>query len=122
LKGNRTFVALPFYVGKREGKEADLSKPYLTYNEPSEHLELVDNRPILLDFYISNCELTSDGYKVRLSVDGKVVRTLSVWVPYYLYGLKAGKHTIRLELLDRSEKLVDGPFSDVSQTIHIQRS
>lgn len=120
LKGNRTFVAFPFYVGKREGNIPDLSKPYLTYNEPSDRMELTTDQPVLLDFYISNCELTSDGYRVRLSVDGKVTRMLTVWVPYYLYGLSKGKHTIRLELLDRNGKLVDGPFSDVSQTIHVR--
>ncbi len=119
LKGTRTFSAFAFYVGSEGGKTPDLSKPYLTYNEPSNRLHFSQGSPILLDFYISNCELTPDGYRVRLSIDGKTVRTLTVWVPYYLYGLPKGKHTIRLELLDRSEKLVDGPFSDISETIVI---
>ncbi len=117
LKGENTYAAMTFYVGGEEGTVPDLSKPYLTYNEPSSRMDLSQDQPILLDFYLSNCTLTSDGYKVRLSIDGKVQRTLTLWVPYYIYGLPKGKHTVRLELLGKNDKLVDGPFSDVQETI-----
>ncbi|HEY4255341.1 MAG TPA: hypothetical protein VGM34_03230 [Chlamydiales bacterium] len=120
LKGEKTFFATTFYVGTNEdAKTIDLSKPYITYNEPSSQMELSTEQPILLDFYLSNCELTSDGYRVRLSLDGNVHRILSVWVPYYIYGLSRGKHTVRLELIDKHDKLVDGPYSDVSETIMV---
>jgi hypothetical protein len=120
LKGEKTFFATTFYVGSDEGaKTIDLSKPYLTYNEPSSQMELSTDQPVLLDFYLSNCELTSDGYRVRLSIDGTVHRIFSVWVPYYIYGLSRGKHTVRLELIDKQDKLVDGPFSESEQTIMI---
>jgi hypothetical protein len=81
---------------------------------------LVEGRPILLDFYVSNTELSPDGYRVRLTVDGKVNRTLSFWQPYYIYGLKKGKHTVRLELLDPTGQLVPGMFNNVQQsfTVH----
>jgi hypothetical protein len=72
-----------------------------------------------LDFLISNCELTPDGYKVRLTIDGNVHRTLTSWQPYYIYGLSKGKHTIRLELLNKEEK-VPGSFNDVTRTIYVQ--
>lgn len=120
LKGDRTFFATYFYLGEKEGNpERILSQPYLTYNEPSERMKLVENQPVLLDFYISNCELTPDGYKVQLTVDGETKRTLASWQPYYIYGLKRGKHTIRLQLLDGRGKQVSGPFGDAQRTIHI---
>lgn len=120
LKGEKTFVAKNFYVGSQSGKPMmDLSAPYITYNEPSDQLYLVQDKPVLLDFYVSNTELSSDGYKVRLTIDGKVNRTLTAWQPYYIYGLKKGGHTIRLELLDGNGKLVPGAFNDVKQSITV---
>lgn len=120
LKGDKTFFVSTFYIGgKTSSLKYDFSKPYLTYNEPSNQFYLVEGKPVLLDFYVSNCELTTDGYKVRLTIDKKVNRLLTSWQPYYLYGLKKGTHTIRLELLNSSGKLVSGPFSDIEQTITI---
>lgn len=119
LKGERTFDSSYFYVGKEtNGASVDfLSRPYLTYNEPSDRMTLVENKPLLLDFYISNCELSADGYKVRLTIDGKIQRTFISWRPYYIYGLKQGKHTLRLELIDDKNKVVPGPYNDVQHTI-----
>src|SRR3989344_2655363 len=112
LKGGKTFFVSTFSLGQEAASgKYNISKPYLTYNEPSDQLYLLEGKPVLLDFYLSNCELTSDGYKVRLTIDGKVKRVLTSWQPYYLYGLKKGTHTVRLELINSTAKLVDGPFS-----------
>ncbi len=120
LKGDNTFAAISFFVGSEKNNPSmDLSQPYITYNEPSDQMPLRADKPVLLDFYVSNAELSPDGYKVRLTVDGKVIRTLTSWQPYYLYGLKSGRHTIRLELLDEANKLVPGMFNDVKQTISV---
>lgn len=91
LKGDKTYFVSTFNIGSSDEKSKfNLSKPYLTYNEPSGQQELTETMPVLLDFLVSNCELTSDGYKVRLIVDGTAIRTLSSWQPYYIYGLKRG--------------------------------
>lgn len=120
LKGEETFFATTFFVGSAEGSaQYDLSKPYITYNEPSNEMDLDASKPILLDFFVSNCELTSDGYKVRLIVDGNIVRTLTSWQPYYIYGLSKGKHTIRLELLNNQGKVLPGLFNDTERTIRV---
>lgn len=121
LKGENTFAVTQFYVGSmKNNPQIDLSKPYLTYNEPSPLMPLKTGKPILLDFYLANAELSPDGYKVRLTIDGKVNRLLTSWQPYYIFGMKAGRHTVRLELLDEQNKLVPGIFNDVSQTITIR--
>jgi hypothetical protein len=120
LKGDNTFVAIPFYIGDRkDNPDMDLSQPYITYNEPSNNMYLTENKPVLLDFYVTNAELSSDGYKVRLTIDGKINRTITSWQPYYIYGLKRGKHTIRLELIDEMGKVVPGIFNVVEETITI---
>jgi hypothetical protein len=71
---------------------------------------------VLLDFYITNCQLSKDGYKVRLTIDGSDQRILTNWVPYYLYGLSKGKHRIKLELLDEKNKVVPGAYATVERT------
>lgn len=121
LKGENAFQVTTFYIGSKEiGPEINLKKPFLTYNEPGGQIPLRAGQPVLLDFYVSNCELSSDGYKVLVTIDGKIKRTLVSWQPYYIYGLPAGKHTIRLQLMDPQGKQVSGPFNDVSRTIVVQ--
>jgi hypothetical protein len=119
LKGEKTFAAMTFYVGEKTKSKVDLSAPYITYNEPSNQMRLVEDKPILLDFYVNNAELSSDGYKVRLMIDGQTDRTITTWQPYYIYGLKKGNHTIKLELIDSKNKVVDGPFATASQKITV---
>ncbi len=120
LKGEGTFAEDYFFVGTREiDPNMDLRKPYLTYNEPSRLMHLEAKKPILLDFYITNAELSQSGYKVLLSIDEDFTKYLTTWQPYYIYGLKPGKHKIRLQLIDPDNRPVPGDFNDVTETIHI---
>lgn len=120
LKSANSFATGYFYLGDQtDNLKVDFSQPFLTYNEPSDQMPLSQDMPILLDFYISNCELTRDGYKVRLSIDGKGTRIITSWQPYYIYGLKKGRHTIRLELLGPGDKLVNGLFNRVERKITV---
>ncbi len=116
LKGDGCFAASYFYMGKEKGS-VDLSKPFLTYNQPVGSFEL--GKPVLLDFYISNCQLSKDGYKVRLTIDGSDKRLLTQWVPYYIYGLKHGTHIIQLDLLDQSGNILAPLFKDTERTITV---
>lgn len=121
LKGENSFFAIPFYLGRKTYQaDLDLNRPYLTYNEPSDQMPWTDQQPVFLDFCIRNCELTRDGYKVRLTIDQKISRLLTSWQPYYIYGLKRGKHSIRLELLDPKGALVPGIYNDVERSFFIQ--
>jgi hypothetical protein len=115
LKGDKAFAADTFYFKtKNKTPQVDLSQPYLTFNEPQGEYDATPVQPILLDFYITNCELSQDGYKVRATVDGKTSRILTQWTPYYLYGLDKGKHTVRLQLLDPENNAVPGAFNDIT--------
>jgi len=119
LKGPKSFASTYFYYGKTEQKSSvDLDKPYLTYNCPEGEFER--DQPVLLDFYLSNTQLSKDGYKVRLIIDGTDKRILTDWAPYYIYGLKKGSHSIKLELLDPSGKVLAPLFNDLQQTIVVK--
>lgn len=120
LKGERVFHSSFFYVGSYDERAGmDLSKPYVTYNEPSDQFTLVEGKPVLLDFCLTNCELSQDGYKVRVTIDGKSTRILTSLQPYYIYGLKSGEHTIRLELINAQNVRVPGIFNDNERTINV---
>ncbi len=119
LKNPKCFAAIYFYFGKAEQTPSvDLDKPYLTYNCPEG--EFQSDEPILLDFYLSNTQLSKDGYKVRLTIDGSDKRILTEWAPYYIYGLKKGSHSIKLELLDPSGKVLTPLFNDLEQKISVR--
>lgn len=120
LKTDNSFATTIFYFQKKKENPAfNLNTPYLTYNEPQGSFKS-GKKPVLLDFYIQNCQLSKDGYKVRLTIDGENMRILTQWIPYYIYGLQKGTHTIRLELLDMKNKLVPGMFNDFKQQIEIK--
>jgi hypothetical protein len=119
LKGDGCFASRVFYFQSEEDNlNVDLKAPFLTYNEPFGNLS--SKKPILLDFYISNCELSKDGYKVRLTIDNTITRILTAWTPYYIYGLKQGKHTVRLQLLDSQDAQVPGVFNDVKRAFNVK--
>ncbi len=118
IKGSKSFIASMFYYQKKEESKIDLSEPFLTYNTPQGRYES-DDRPILLDFYINNCTLSKDGYKVKITINNANQRFLYSWTPYYIYGLKSGQHTIRLELLSPQNTIVPGVFNAVERTFFI---
>jgi hypothetical protein len=123
LKGDNCYDMHVFYYKViKDNPQMILDGPYLTYNEPQGEFTVnkTNPQPILLDFYIHNCELSKDGYKVRLTIDNSNQRTLTSWQPYYIYGLKKGMHHIRLELLDPQNLVLPGLFNDVERTIVIK--
>jgi hypothetical protein len=113
IKNTESFASTYFYVNSTKPKiNQDLDAPYVTYNEPSGYLRLKEDHPVLLDFYLSNCELSNDGYKVKVTIDKKIERILTKWTPYYIYGLKKGKHELKLELMNKNDRRVDGVFNE----------
>jgi hypothetical protein len=122
LKGDNCYDMHVFYYRIiKDNPQMIVDGPYLTYNEPQGEFtyDKKNPKPILLDFYITNCVLSKDGYKVRLTIDDSNQRTLTSWQPYYIYGLKRGTHRIRLELLDEKNRRVPGLFNDVERSISV---
>ncbi len=124
LKGKNSYKTSFFNVGKNSKKglpSFDLSKPFITYNEPRG--EFSGKNPLLLDFLVNNIQLSNDGYKVRVIIDKKDMRILTQEIPYYIYGLSPGSHTIELQLLDSHNKVVPPPTEKLEikpQKISIQ--
>jgi hypothetical protein len=100
----------------------DKSKPLLTYSRPKGEYKGADAEAIMIDFWLSNAKLQGDGgeYRVRYSVDGGEAKYLDKWEPIWLTGWAAGKHTLKLELVDKSGNVVDnGGYNSTSRDITV---
>ncbi|MGI4740533.1 MAG: hypothetical protein ACRYG7_35625 [Janthinobacterium lividum] len=96
----------------------DTKAPALFYSRPKDTYAGNDAKKIMLDFYLVNTTLASDGNKVRATINGTEFM-LDQWLPYMMEGLPAGQATIKLELLDSSGTLIPGPYNSVTRTITV---
>lgn len=127
--GGNTNAAAPA-PAPREGKDfatskagdVDPAKPLLTYSRPKGEYKGEDADPIMIDFWLTNAKLKGDGgeYRVRYIVDDDEPRFIDKWDPIWLSGWTSGKHTVRIELLDKDQKPVDnGGYNTTTRTITV---
>lgn len=115
-----------------EGKEmqnstagaVDPTKPLLTYSRPKGEYKNADADPIMIDFWLANAQLKGDGgiYRIRYSVDGGAPQYIDKWAPVWLSGWTAGKHTIKLELVDEDGSVIDnGGYNSTTREITVTK-
>ncbi len=115
-----------------EGKEipastagkVDPAKPLLTYSRPKGDYKGTDADAIMIDFWLANAKLTGDGgeYRVRYSVDGGEAKYVEKWGPIWLSGWTAGKHSVKLELVDKDGNVVDnGGYNSTTREITVTK-
>ncbi len=114
----------------REGKDVaaskagdvDPAKPLLTYSRPKGEYKGEDADPIMIDFWLTNAKLKGDGgeYRIRYIVDDDEPRFIDKWDPIWLAGWVGGKHSVRLELLDKDQRPVEnGGYNTTTRTITV---
>jgi len=114
----------------REGKDfapskagdVDATKPLLTYSRPKGEYKDADADPIMIDFWLSNAKLQGDGgtFRVRYAIDGGEAKFLDKWEPIWLSGWINGKHSVKLELVDKDGNLVDnGGYNSTTRDITV---
>jgi hypothetical protein len=104
------------------GGEVDAAKPLLTYSRPKGEYKDADADPIMIDFWLTGAKLKADGgeYRVRYIVDDGDAKFIDKWEPIWLSGWINGKHTVRLELLDKDGKPVEnGGYNTTSREITV---
>lgn len=128
--GNANMAANSNAAPPREGKDVasstasdvDAKKPLLTYSRPKGEYKGADAEAIMIDFWLSNAKLQGDGgdFRVRYSVDGGEAKFIDKWEPIWLKGWTAGKHTVKLELVDKDGKVVaNGDYNSTSREITV---
>jgi hypothetical protein len=101
-----------------KGGEADPTKPLLTYSRPKGEYKDAEADPIMIDFWLTNAKLRSDGgeYRVRYIIDDDEPQFIEKCEPIWLSGWLAVKHTVRLELLDKNDMPVaNGTFNTTTR-------
>ncbi len=120
----------PTPAAQREGKDVaqstagdvDRAKPLLTYSRPKGEYKAEDSDPIMIDFWLANGKLQGDGgeLRVRYFIDGGEAKYIDKWEPIWLSGWTNGKHTVKLELIDKNGNLVDnGGYNSTAREITV---
>jgi len=110
IKNGTAHVLKTFQIGDQPST-FDHSASHLFYSRPKGTYKGEDGKKILLDFYLINTKLAEGGNKVKVLIDG-VDFLLPTWQPYFVEGLAIGKHSFRIQLLDKEGNLIEGPFND----------
>jgi hypothetical protein len=116
----------------REGKDVSVStagdidrtKPLLTYSRPKGEYKGADADAIMIDFWVTNAKLKADGgdYRIRYIIDDDEPNYIDKWEPIWLSGWTSGKHTVRLELLDKDNKPIEnGGYNTTTRDITVTK-
>lgn len=119
LKQDKAYVLKEFCIGRNCENSFDAKAPHLFFSRPKgEYNGAKETNRLLLDFYLINCTLSADGYKVRATINGETFM-LTQWVPYLIEGLKPGEVKVKLELLDANNQPVASPFNGTERTVKL---
>ena len=102
----------------------DLAKPLLTYSRPKGEYKGAEAEAIMIDFWLSNARLVGNGgeYHVRYSVDGGEAKMIDKWQPIWLNGFTEGKHSVKVELVDKNGNLIDnGGYNSTTREITVAK-
>ncbi len=116
VKNPEAYVARQFLVGDTEQTFIDLSEPMIFYNQPSGVYN--SDESIVLDFYVLNSTLKSNGFQVELQIDGQK-HIVDSWDNFRITGLGAGAYTAQLTLVDPKGNKVAGKFATASGTFKV---
>jgi len=100
----------------------DAAKPLLTYSRPKGEYKGADADAIMIDFWLSNGKLQSDGgeYRIRYAVDGGEAKFIDKWQPIWITGWANGNHSVKVELVDKTGNLVDnGGYNSTTREITV---
>lgn len=107
-------------------KLEDPKTPMITYSRPKGDYAGKDTTNVLLDYYIWNCSLAADGYKVKAEIANAdkttqtLTTTLTKWEPNFITNLGTGKCTVTLSLIDKDGKQVEGPLTSATREFNLK--
>lgn len=118
VKLAEAFATLVFhYKKKTEGFSFNATAPLLTYSRPKGCV--VAGERVLLDFFVSNAELSATGPRVRYAIDSTVSGDILTWAPHFIENLPIGDHTLQLSLVDAEGNAIAGMFNDTTRTVTV---
>lgn len=127
VKTKDALAIVQFWVGKKGDAKTDLKKPMLIYSRPKGAYKGEMASHVLVDFQLANETLAEGKDHVAISVTGPGIdKELTAKVekfgtPYYLDNLQNGSYTVKLELQDKDNKLIEGLWNSTTRKITIDR-
>ena len=108
-----------FILTQTGNDKINLNNEFLFYSRPKGTYKGVDTEKLLLDFYLVNTNISTDGNKVRATIqDTEFI--IDEWAPYYIEGLPKGEIIVKLELIDSNGNLIDAPFNPSTRTVMLE--
>jgi hypothetical protein len=126
VKSDMAYDYINFYVGEESGEfMLNPDDPAIVYSRPKGTYSGAGAERIMLDFYLHNVELGSDGYKAQYTIrDGEgnevASTTLTEWTPAFVEGLSSGTYEVTLQLLDADGNVAPGPMNDTTREIQVK--
>lgn len=118
IKNPEAYILRNITVGSPEESNVDLTTPHMFYSRPKGTYNGPDAKKVMLDFYLANTDLSTEGNKVRATINGEEF-IIDTWKPHFIEGMPMGTNTIKLELLDAEGSLIESPFNSVERTIEL---
>ena len=116
IKHKNAYILAEFNTNGGQHDDFDAKAPHVFLSRPKgEYIGPNETGKVMLDFYLVNCDLSPNGYKVRATINGTPF-TLTKWEPYLIEGLPMGESKVKLELLDKTGALVKSPFNGKERT------
>ncbi len=126
VKTKDALYVAEFWVGKKgDTKDDPTKKPMLIYSRPKGDYNGDMANHVLVDFQIANVTLAEGKEHVNVSVTGPGIdsaltsKVTKFGPPLYLDNLQNGSYTLKLELVDGSDKLIEGPWNSTTRTIKV---
>jgi hypothetical protein len=125
VKTKGAFAVIEFYVGKKSTDTVDIKKPMLVYSRPKGDYNGDNANEVLVDFYVANVTLAEGKEHVGISVSGPglekpaIASANTFGAPFYLKNLQNGAYIVKLDLLDKDNKSIPGPWNSTTRTIKI---
>ena len=126
VKTKGALAVVPFWVGKKSDAKMDpTKKPMLVYSRPKGEYKGEMANHVLVDFYIANVTLSEGKEHVNVTVTGPGIdkpldgRVEKWGTPLYLDNLQNGSYTLKVELVDPANKLIDGAWNSTTREIKI---
>jgi len=123
IKSKGAAIVYHFSIDKdgKLKKMDDPKTPMIVYSRPKGEYMGTDTTNVLLDYYLLNCDLGTDSYKVKAEIANtekttqQLTATLDKWEPRFIKNLGTGKCRVTLTLTDKEGKALDGPQTTVTR-------
>jgi hypothetical protein len=127
VKTKDALTVVPFWVGKKDAnvKVDPTKKPMLIYSRPKGEYNGEMANHVLVDFQVANVTLADGKEHVHVTVTGPGIdkavegHVEKLGTPLYIDNLQNGSYTLKVELLDGANKVIEGPWNSTTRTIKV---